>query len=212
MRDLRRSARFVVRDVRALIGNFASSEVTVVNFCDEGAMIAHHQPMRIGTCGRFTFCHGSVIGAAQAQIVWSHLLKTPVNGAPVYHSGLLVESHHEYVAAVRDLVAQQVVSPDDDSLDRKRRKLEQRERQKTAVNTLLPVRTAESPDQTLLIRHALTRLREQPDTIQRLSRKARESVAGAIVLDGMSDEVLALWEYLERLVDLRTIERVLREH
>ena len=210
VRDLRRSERFVVRE--ALEGSLAASDVTVLNLCEEGALISHGQPMRIGTRGRFHFRLGHIHGTAQARIVWSHLTKQVTGGSLVYHSGLEFEADPGYVEVLRELVEHEVVVPDAESLEKRRQKLEDRERKKTG-ETPMPVllRSAadDGPDPTLLVRHAQTHLRNNPLELQRFYLIAREA-AGEAAIDGDRAELLAIWEYLERSVDVATIERALR--
>jgi hypothetical protein len=69
-----------------------------------------------------------------------------------------------------------------------------------------------SADQVLLIQHARDRLRTHPDEALKWYNRAKYSIAQSAV--GTPDmlyhreEVLAVWEYLERTVELQTIARV----
>ena len=70
-----------------------------------------------------------------------------------------------------------------------------------------------SPDQVLLIQHAREKLKENFDEAQKWYSRAyfalRDSRLGnAAELMRYPEDVLAVWEYLERSVPLSTIKRV----
>ncbi|MFZ2491992.1 MAG: hypothetical protein WA208_10955 [Thermoanaerobaculia bacterium] len=208
--DLRRNERFAVRE--ALTGSFAGADVSVLNLCEQGAMIAHMQPMRIGTRARLLIRRGAVAGSAHARIVWSHLVNQGSSGAHVYQSGLIVEVDATFLDALGSLVQERIVAPDADTLERKRKKLERRERQKTDpgnVKIVVPEPATPPPDQTLLIRHALTTLHEDLEKMAGLYLRAR-SAAADFIIEGEPEDVIAVWEYLGREVEIGVIDRALR--
>lgn len=208
--DLRRNERFAVRE--AVTGSFAGADVSVLNLCEQGAMIAHMQPMRIGTRARLHIRRGTVSGSAHARIVWSHLVSQGSSGAHVYQSGLIVDVDATFLHALGNLLQEQVVALDADTLERKRMKLEQRALQKTAsgnVKVVVVDPAAPPPDQTLLIRHALTKLNEDPERASTLYLRAR-SAAADYVIEGEPEDVIAVWEYLGREVEIGVIDRALR--
>ncbi len=69
-----------------------------------------------------------------------------------------------------------------------------------------------SADQVLLIQHARDRLRGRPDEALKWYNRAKYAITESKDTMGSAlayrDEVLAVWEYLERTVDLAVIARV----
>ena len=218
VRDLRSTDRFVVARP-PLTGSYGSASIAVLDLSAQGAQIEHSQPLRLGTRARFWFKRGDVAISVQAMTIWSHLSRTPNDkGKYLYHSGLRVESEVEaFAQAIQGLLDDGVVKIDSASLDRKR----QREADRAATRAGRPVvkmlRTAPdadiSSDQALLIQHARERLRAEPDEAQRWYQRAKYAIthgAASIVVEAIPnrEEVLAVWEYLERSVDISTIVRV----
>jgi hypothetical protein len=107
------------------------------------------------------------------------------------------------------------IKKDAESLDRKRQRHEEREQEKLAKPTMKHVATEPdiTPDQVLLIRHARERLRSNFDEAQKWYSRAyfalRNGRTGSSA-DVMTypEDVLAVWEYLERSVPLSSIKRV----
>lgn len=139
--DLRKGDRFVV--LEPVTGTFGPADVGVLNLSLSGMQISHPQPLRIGTRGRLSFKRGDVTVAVQAHVVWSHLQKAP-NGALSYISGMKLDSiEAQYAAAINTLLRGGVLRHDVDSMDRKRRRIAEREQEMKAKVRVLP--TSEPP-------------------------------------------------------------------
>ena len=211
LQDLRQADRFVADE--RLAGSFGAASIAVINLADQGAQIEHSQPLRLGLKARFWFKHADVAVSAQAIVVWSHLSKRPnAEGKLLYRSGLRIEEDIEdFGGALRKLVRSGVFRRDTETLDRKRQRIEERAHEKSgkAVMKLLHAEREVPPDQALLIQHARERLRSYPDEALKWYQRAKYALTEQKI-DTMPyrEDVLAVWEYLERSVDLSTIVRV----
>ncbi|HET7433344.1 MAG TPA: PilZ domain-containing protein [Thermoanaerobaculia bacterium] len=180
--ELRQSERFVAP--APLSGSFGSHDVAIVNICDRGAMVTHAQPIRIGTTARLSFRDREIVVAATARVVWSRFAND--TGTLVYQSGLAMQQEDPALAdALRKLLSRHVLRRDFDSMDRKRKRLEEREKVRTGQKmTFIRTQPDVPHEQVLLVEHARTQL-------------------------GGSSDAEAIYEYLQHTVDLDTIERVL---
>jgi hypothetical protein len=214
VKNLRGTERFNLTE--ALTGSFGSASVTILNISVDGLKIEHAQPIRLGTRARLWFKRADVAVSVQALLVWSHLSKNPNDkGKYLYNSGLRVEtSGDEFSLALQSLVDKGIAVQDMESLDKKRQRLIDRTREKTAQPTMKVIKHESdiSPDQALLIEHARERLRSNPDEAMKWYNRAKYAIThgGAYVASEIRnrEDVLAVWEYLERSVDLSTIVRV----
>jgi hypothetical protein len=125
------------------------------------------------------------------------------------------EGAAKFLEAMQMLADQGVIERDDDSLNRKKKRAEEREQDKVGKPIVRMVATESdiSPDQVLLIQHARAKLKENFDEAQKWYSRAyfalRDGRTGnAAELMHYPEDVLAVWEYLERSVPLSTIKRV----
>lgn len=207
LREQRSADRYVA--LRPLTGSFGAASVEITDLSPEGMQVSHAQPLRLGMHARLWLRGGGVTVALQAQVIWSHLSKEPnAEGKYLYRSGLRIDgTSPELTAAIGALVEAGAIRRDLDSLDRKRRQIAERERERSSKPVVKMIRTeAISPDQLLLIQQARERLRANPEEAKKWYQRARFAVS----TDSMrhAEDVLAVWEFLERSVDLATIERV----
>ncbi|MCU1347669.1 MAG: hypothetical protein JWO56_699 [Acidobacteria bacterium] len=216
IQELRAAERYMV--VEPLAGSFAAASVWVHDICEHGVQIVHPQPLRIGTKSRLWFKRGRTTAATQATVVWSRLSQTPdAEGKLLYRSGVRLSSHDfEFAIALQELASQGVLRADADSLERKRQLLAQREADR-AGKPVMKLRHPDlgiPPDQELLVRHARERLRANPEEARKWYHRAKFAIGddgtnlGAAEVVRDRDDVLAVWEYLERTVDLAVIVRV----
>lgn len=217
VRDLRSSPRYVVRT--CLSGTFGAADVEVCDISECGIQVRHNDSIRLGTAGRLTF---SARGLEQrislrGKIVWSHLAKTPrPTGRHPFYSGIRLDPAEQQLAhaAIQDLIRIGLATPDVDSLEAKRRRVMEKlasRRQGTATRQLY--QTELSSDQVLMINHARERLRHNPDEARKWYMRAKfaaaeDSTRAREAPMHYREDVLAVWEYLERSVDLLTIVKV----
>lgn len=204
VKELRTGERYVLDP--PVPASFGAADVTVADIGYGGLQICHPLPIRIGSTSRLAFHLGNVTVATSARMLWSHLWKVPnSNGKTTYRSGLHVDDQ-EFAAAVRSLIEQHLIRPDNDSLDRKRKRLLEKERERSDKHLVkaLPTEQTLASEQLLLIQHARERLRSNPLEAARLYQQARTADAA----NGVREEVVVVWEYLERTIPLPTITRV----
>lgn len=210
--DVRAAERF--RTAEELPGSFGSASVALIDVSACGAQIEHSQPLRLGARARFWFRRGQVGASVQALTVWSHLSITPnAQGKYLYHSGLKLEAQNsDYERALQELLEHGVITPDRDSLERKRKRELERiaEARTRPVVKFLNPEIDVPPDQQLLIEHARKRLLSNPEEAQRWRQRAKYAITQGtvnIATDSIRDrqDVLAVWEYLERSVEISTI-------
>ncbi len=213
--ELRTSDRFGA--IEPLPGGFGSASVTILNLASRGVQIEHSQPLRLSLDGRLWFRRGEVAVSVHGRVVWSHLSKTrDPNGKLLYHSGIHVpEESGDLAGAIDALARNGIIQKDDDSLERKRATVEEKEQQRQARPVIKFVRVAHDvdADTALLILQARDRLRANPAEAVKWYNRAKFSIIDSgspISTDQFrhKEETLAVWEYLERTIDLATIERV----
>lgn len=213
--ELRSYERYVTAD--RLVGSFGSAEVVVIDLAEQGAQIEHSQPLRVAMKARLWFKRVDVSVSVQALVVWSRLSKHKSNdGKLLYRSGVRIEEGAaEFASALARLAENGVIHRDAESLERKRRLREEREMAKKAAPAMRMIRTDEEvpSQQVLLINHALERLRANPDEAQKWYSRAYFAIRQgqtplAAEMARYHEDVLAVWEYLERTIPLSTIARV----
>ena len=210
--ELRSTERFVF--VKPLSGSFGSASIEVMNASARGAQIAHTQPLRLGMKARLWFKHGETAVSVQALTIWSHLSKTPnANGKYLYQSGVRIEHDDpQYETSLQALLDHGVMTADPESLEKKKQKALQQLQEKTGrpIVKLLRPEVDIPPDTQLLIEHARKQLLADPVEAQRWYQRAKYAIThGAvnIAADAIRnrEDVLAVWEYLERSVEISTI-------
>lgn len=213
--ELRITERF--RTAEALVGSFGSASVTLLDVSASGAQIEHSQPLRIGTRARLWFKRAEISVSLQAVTIWSHLSKTPnAQGKYLYHSGVRLEADSpDFGYMLQSLLDRGVLSPDRESLERKRMRTLERAAEKNNRPTMRYLRPEiEIPaDTQLLIEHARKQLLGDPLEAQRWYQRAKYAIThGTANIAGDAirnrEDVLAVWEYLERSVEISTIALV----
>lgn len=139
--ELRKTDRFVA--VEPIAGTFGPTDASVLNISIGGAQISHPIPIRIGTTGRLAFRRGDVIVATQARVLWSHVAPGP-GGKLMYCSGLRIEAvDPSYAMAINSLLRAGAIRQDLDSMDKKRKRMIEREEKKKSGPKVIP--TSEPP-------------------------------------------------------------------
>jgi hypothetical protein len=215
VKELRSAERYTVTE--KLGGSFGSAPVTLIDVGEQGVQIEHAQPLRLATKGRLWFKRAEISVSLHAFVVWSRLSKTPNDqGKYLYRSGLRIDEGTEaFLSAMQMLELHGVIRRDSESLERKRQRRDEREQEKTGKPVMKRVHTESdiSPDQVLLVQHARERLKANFDEAQKWYSRAyfalRDGRTGlSSDLMRYPEDVLAVWEYLERSVPLPIIKRV----
>jgi hypothetical protein len=215
--ELRASERFVASE--PLTGMFGTVEVTLFDLGALGAQIEHAHPLRLGIPARLSIRRDGVETVVNARVVWSKLSQTPNQyGKYLYRSGLRIEEQPtDFLLALHSLARGGLIRRDPDALERKRQYIEnkqqqQQQRQSGAFKPVALPADAIPADQARIIRQARSLLRTHPEEAQKWYNRARYasnvvSPAGAEMVRDR-DEVLAVWEYLQRTVPIPVIVRV----
>jgi hypothetical protein len=213
--DLRASDRFGA--VEPLPGGFGSASVQVLDLASRGVQIEHSQPLRLSLNGRLWFRRDDVAISVQGRVVWSHLSGTrDANGKLLYHSGIHVpEESSDLAGAIERLARHGILRKADDSLERKRATAEEKDQLRASRPVVKFVRYGNDvdADTALLILQARDRLRANPDEAVKWYNRAKFAIIDSgspVATDQLRhrQEALAVWEYLERSIDVAVIERV----
>ncbi len=205
----RSTARFVPE--RPFPAAFTMAGVTVsVGIRDlsvNGAQIEHPQPIRLSTQERLTILPDVIVPAI---VIWSRL-----TGTSTYHSGLRIDEQLDVVAAgIRDLLSRGLVYKGTDTLRKREEALLERQKARARHLHVTPTQTGPTMEQILLVRHARERMLMHPEESIKWYNRARVTASDEQVrMAGAGrvnrEDVLAVWEYLERSIDLRYIVRAL---
>ncbi len=215
VRDLRSSPRFVVRE--PITGYFGGIDVAIHDMAVAGVQIEHSEPVKLSSRARVGFKIDNTLFAVPGVVVWSRLSRSPeTQGKLLYRSGIKLEDDAQRFANVINiLVGRGRLRPDSQSLERKRQKVEEREQLKNTHPILKTIgaRPTDIPnDQILMVHHAREQLRANPEEAKRWYNRGKYVAAPELArLEEMNiphrEEVLAVFEYLERSIDLVTIAR-----
>lgn len=215
VRDLRASPRFVVRE--PITGYFGGIDVAIRDMAAAGMQIEHAEPLKLSLKGKVGFKVDNTLFAVPGVVVWSKLSNAAqAQGQLLYRSGIKLEDEAQrFGNVINILMGRGRIAPDVDSLERKRRKVVEREQQKTAtpiLKIIVPRQPNIPADQLLLIQHARERLRSDPEEATKWYNRAKYAMASEEGrLEELNvhhrEEVFAVWEYLERSIDVATVAR-----
>jgi hypothetical protein len=217
VRDLRSSPRFVVRE--PITGYFGGIDVAIHDMAVAGVQIEHSEPVKLSSRARVGFKIDNTLFAVPGVVVWSRLSRSPeTQGKLLYRSGIKLEDDAQRFANVINiLVGRGRLRPDSQSLERKRQKVEEREQLKKShpiLETIGARPTGIPNEQVVEVHDAREYLRANPEEAKRWLSLARTIAPAELArLEKMDvanrEEVLAVFEYLERSIDLVTIARAL---
>lgn len=208
----RSTARFISNDPVAATFSVASSTHSVVvrDVSVIGAQIEHSQPLRPSQQGRL------VIGDldARATVVWTRLT---VPGR--YRSGLKIDAPLEVVAAaIREMLAKGVVRKGEDTIRRREQARIDRQKRRvtlTGGDAAVPLPIGPSDEDVRKIRAARQWMQTHPeDAIKWYFRARATATEDHVIIAGTArinrEDVLAVWEYLDRAYDLRDVVKALQ--
>jgi hypothetical protein len=214
VRDARSGMRFFLDP--QLDGRFGNVPIAIADFGEHGVQVEHPAPLKVGTLARLAFALPPDRMAIElsGMVVWSRLSqKADSHGKLLYRSGIRIEEHHEVArGALERLVDAAIAHPATASLETKKQMLAEKERLRAAQPVMKPivVRKPEiDPEQVLLIQHAHDQLKGHPDEAIKWYNRAKFSLSetGTTQLHYRED-ILAIWEYLGRTIDIRVIAKV----
>lgn len=215
--DSRSGQRYVA--VPPLEADVSGYPVLIYNLAEGGVQVEHAVPFKLGMHGniRITLPAENQIVAMPCEVVWSHLSKTPdEKGKYLYRSGIRVDVSEDATREALSRIIAAYARPDHGSLDRKRQAMLDRARSiaRRAGVKMLQFGPAIPNDVVLLVHQARERLRSHPDEAAKWYNRAKFSVMKKD--DGTVEElsfhykedILAVWEYLERTIDVNVISKV----
>jgi len=144
-------------------------------------------------------------------VVWSRLSRTPnQEGKYLYRSGLHFESLAAVSAPVERIITIYSGEEDARSLERKREALLAKSQSKgRPIMRPLPLTQRQiDEDQRLVVEQTLERLTADPGQMESLSQRARLSLFQRSEGHTLSNEVLAVWEYLDRTIPVDIVNRI----
>lgn len=208
VQDSRGAERFVAR--HPIEGRFGRTDVTIWDLAESGLQMEHAEPLKIATKGLLGFKLDEITVTVPGIVIWSHLSKTTdEKGRLLYRSGVRLEADIElFASAINRLAGSGRIHRDTASLERKRRKQLERDQELRArpVVQIIHGTPDPSPDMLLLVLHSRDRLRENANDAIKWYNRAKFSISEDLYSHvHHREEVLAVWEYLERSVDIQTI-------
>lgn len=212
IQELREFDRYVLKP--SAVGKFSSvGSVIVRDISERGARIEQSTPVKPGSRGTFSLSisNADLDVAAPSVVAWSQIVRGESVGIS-YQAGLhFIEPAPAVHAALPRLVKLALASVDLESLFVRKQIL--RAQQQT-VRPLHTVRNQIDPEHLMLIRHVRSHLKGKPEQVAILSQRVRSRTIDPAVRESlpedrwMREEILAIWEYLERTIDLRIIANV----
>lgn len=201
--DLRRAARYVPR--RQLGGVFGKVRMTVLQLSGTGLRIRHTEPLWPGEEARLSFAvqNPPKSFVMHARVVWTSVAESG-DEPPFCVSGLRIVANVDRLTAALDLLRRN-----------HELHLDQSEVQRKAKNLPRPV-TGLADDDVVEIIRAVRKFAADPLEATRWYTRARFSIADEKVRREAPrsarerEEVVGIWEYLQRRIDLRAVAGVVQ--
>lgn len=198
--DLRRAARYIPR--RQIDGFFNDTKFSIVQLSESGLRIRHRGPLLPGDEAKVSF---ALLNTAQsvvirARVVWTSVART--EGEAFSISGLRVIEHGDRLAtAVAMLKSRHELQP------------ERRARSRRSADAMVVLEGIADEEITRVVT-AVQKFAADPVEAARWHSRARFAVSDAEVRRAAPhhprerEEVLAIWEYLERALDIPKITSI----
>jgi hypothetical protein len=208
--------RFLIEP--AIEGSFGGSAVEILDLAEKGIRARHQSPMRPGTAGSVSFrVSAGTIVRLRARIVWCRLsTDSSPDGKLLYLSGVRFEETSDALSqSIQYLLRAEQAYRDHDSLQKKISKESQKSSKpkRSATMKVIRQRRRIEEDTLLLVKQAWNYVKENPHEAMKWYNRGKYALKADVPKLQRKDDVLAIWEYLERSVPLETIEWVLdNEH
>lgn len=208
--ESRASRRFVSRS--GWQGSFAATPVAVIDISESGLQVEHSDAIAIGKEGQVSLAikPGHNI-AVSARVVWSRFGKGAAGNQKIYRSGLVFTPGRGGISedVLELLVRANVVQFDDESLKKKQLARALRAQRRTggsSVPATTPRATISTGGEALeLARKARQYLRNNPEEANKWNNRARYAAHRTRGADRIPLEQLAVWEFLERKIDIEIV-------
>lgn len=201
--DLRLAARYIPR--KEIGGMFRDVKCKVVQLSNDGMRIRHTERLRPGDEARLSVALMSPPQsfAMRAEVVWTSIAQRG-DEPSFYVSGLRITGSTDRLTAMVDLLRHH-----------HELHLEQPERPRVSKNMPRPVSGLPDEDVVAIIR-AVRRFTDDPVEANRWYTRARFAISDETVRKAAPrsarerEEVVGVWEYLQRRVDLRAVAGVVQ--
>jgi hypothetical protein len=201
--DTRAAPRYIPR--RQIDGVFGNVRFSIVQLSSTGFRIRHNEELLPGDEARLSF---ALLNAAQsfamrARVVWTSVAREKEGDSrPFFISGLRVTEHADRLArAIEILRAAHELEPDRRAISR------------GSVNS--PVPTTASDEEVAMVMKAVQRFADDPVEASRWQARARFALSDpdvrryAPAKPRDREEVLAVWEFVDRQIDVPKITEVM---
>jgi len=204
--EFRRSPRYIPR--RQIDGIFSDVRFTIVQISTSGLRIRHDLPLAPGDEAKVSFAllNPPRSFVMRARVVWTSVARFESGGESFCISGIRVIDHAERLArAIEILRSTHDLQPDRRS----------KPRPEVRVDTLATALEGISDDEVALVVQAAQRFASDPLEANRWYSRARFALADEQVRREAPrkprdrEEVLGIWEYLERKVEMGKVAGVL---
>lgn len=205
--ETRRKKRFAFES--PLPATFSSLPVELIDISVAGAQIRHNDAFPLGKEAPLTVVVPATNAtlSIRARVRWSRLTGRGTNGLSVYRSGLALTEERADVAAdlVDQLVQTKRAAFDGESLEKKREALERKAETRQKLKKDGAHAAATAAEQLDAVRKARVYLQHNPVEMNKWLNRARYA-ANRQKEGHYSMEVLAVWEFLGRKVELTVVD------
>lgn len=210
--ESRSNGRYVFRV--ALQAAFAATPIKVIDISASGVQVEHPEAINIGKEGQLSIRikPGSSFGVP-ARLVWSRFGKGKAAGEKIYRSGLVFLSERANIAEdILDLLVRSADgSPDAESLKKKRLALSQKRKGFIPIAKKPNYGAGTDSHDLSVARKVSLWFRKNPDEALRwINRASNGNGQRPPGTESLTAEQLAVWEFLERKVDLEIIKLACR--
>ncbi|MEO8218194.1 MAG: PilZ domain-containing protein [Acidobacteriota bacterium] len=213
--ETRRATRYVA--LRPIRGTFGPMTVHVLDLCEGGFQISHSESLKIAGSATLNFDNPKTFETLEfrSKVVWSRLSTEPSpDGKLLYRSGLRIEAMREDTREALKRLLMQFARPDLQSLEKKRKKVFEAAKKKATQPVMkIQSRSQIAEDQLVQIRKARKILSSNPVEALRWYNRAKFSLSSHELrtIESMRlhyrEDVLAVWEYLDRKIPLPMVAR-----
>jgi hypothetical protein len=217
--ESRKEPRFEVDAM--LEAQFAGRAAVVRNLSIRGIGLRHREQVKVSSIVdvKIDAPENETAMRLRCRVAWSRLSRVAdERGRPFYESGLLILDDSTAAARLMDRLIRAHGAPALDSLDAKRLMLDARAKMRPANLSPSGSRPSRGPgitdDHALRIREAIEILEADPQGAATWLERAKQSLVTIGLLSSATDaaphhdDVLVIWEYLGRTLDLDTVSAI----
>ena len=202
--DLRRRPRFIPR--RQIDGVFNRVRFSVVQISDSGLRIRHHEPLLAGNEGKVSFAllNPPRSFLLKAHVVWTSIARYGEDQGTFWISGLRATEHADRLSEAMELL-----------LEARQLEPDRREKPRAAKVFLPPGAVSGASDEEVAeVIKVAHRFGADPMEATRWYARAKYALSDERVRKSAPlkmrdrDEVLAIWEYLDRRIEIAKVSAV----